>query len=109
MTRKATPPATAGGGEPLPSLIHGRVRLLILSHLMRAGPASFTELRSLLKLTDGTLSVHLSRLEEGGVVRVRKRFVNKRPRTDVSLTAAGRRGFAAYVDELRQIVPGLES
>jgi len=106
ITRK-TPPE-GRGGEPLSSLIHGRIRLLILSHLLKTGePATFTQLRQRLQLTDGTLSVHLTRLSEGGMIAIEKRFVGKRPQTLVRLTPGGRRRFRAYVEELRQIVPGL--
>ena len=97
------------GREPLPPLIHGRIRLLILSVLVRAGrPRTFTEVRESLGVTDGTLSVNLAKLEEGGLVTVAKTFVGRRPRTQVRLTAAGRREFGRYVDDLRAIVPGLE-
>ena len=101
-------PADAGGGAPLSPLIHGRARLLILSHLIGVGPTPFTELRALLGMTDGALSVHLSKLEEGGLVEIIKEFVGKRPRTRVKVTRRGRRLFARYVDELRAIVPGLD-
>jgi DNA-binding transcriptional ArsR family regulator len=88
-------------------LIHGRARLLILSHLIRVGPTPFTELRVLLAMTDGALSVHLSKLEEGGVVEVTKEFVGKRPRTMIRVSRRGRAMFNRYVQELRDIVPGL--
>jgi len=97
----------AGGGAPLSPLIHGRARLLILSHLIRVGPTPFTELRVLLSMTDGTLSVHLSKLAEGGVVEIIKEFVGKRPRTQIKITRRGRTRFNRYVQELRDIVPGL--
>lgn len=90
-------------------LIHGRVRLLVLSFLLRGNKAvSFTALRDELKLTDGTLSVHLSKLEEGKLVKQEKTFVGKRPLTMVKMTARGRRLFQQYVTDLRSIVPGLE-
>jgi DNA-binding HxlR family transcriptional regulator len=102
-------PASGGSGQtPLPPLIHGRARLLILSELMTyPGGRSFTELKGAVGLTDGTLSVHLSKLEQGGLVEIRKEFVGKKPRTQVRMTSAGRRRFAEYVAQLRRIVPGL--
>jgi len=99
--------AAAGGGAPLSPLIHGRARLLILSHLIRVGPTPFTELRVFLGMTDGTLSVHLSKLEAGGVVEITKEFVGKRPRTQIRISRRGRALFNRYVQELRDIVPGL--
>jgi len=93
---------------PLSPLIHGRARLLILSFLMpRTAGAPFTEIKTAAGLTDGTLSVHLSELERGGLVEITKRFVGKRPQTVVTVSAVGRRRFAAYVKELQQILPGL--
>jgi len=98
-----------GGRSPLDPLIHGRIRLLILSLLVRsARTRTFTGLRDDLGVTDGTLSANLTKLEEGGLVKVTKIFVGKRPLTRVALTAAGRRAFARYLSDLRLLVPGLE-
>lgn len=95
---------------PLAPLIHGRVRLLILSFLLSTNKAHvFTSLRDSLGLTDGTLSVHLSKLEEGGVVSIEKSFEGKKPQTLVRVTPAGRRLFKQYVSDLQEIVPGLGS
>ena len=110
MGAAKTRPAGSGpaGRQPLPPLLHGRVRLLILSFLARADrPVTFTEARKALGLTDGTLSANLTRLEEGGIVDIVKGFEGRRPRTAVRLTAEGRRRFARYVEDLKEIVPGL--
>lgn len=97
-----------GGRAPLDPLIHGRVRLLILSALVRASRTrTFTGLRTELGLTDGTLSANLAKLEDGKMVRITKVFVGKRPVTRISLTAGGRRRFDTYLDDLRRLVPGL--
>jgi len=98
------------GRAPLSPLIHGRVRLLILSFLLRANKAhAFTSLRNALNLTDGTLSVHLSKLEEGGLVSIEKTFEGKKPLTLVRVTPQGKRLFKQYVADLKGIVPGLGS
>lgn len=108
MARAKVPAPAPPGREPLPSLIHGRVRLMVLSRLVAVPAAhSFTDLRRDLGVTDGVLSVNLARLEAGGLVRVEKVFVGKRPRTLVRLTDAGAAGFREYVRDLRALVPGL--
>lgn len=112
MGAAKTRPLGAGppGREPLPPLIHGRIRLLILSFLVRdPRPRTFTEVRHGLGLTDGTLSVNLAKLEEGKLVGITKAFVNKRPVTRIRVTAAGKREFQNYIADLRAIVPGLSS
>ncbi len=108
MSTSTPSPENTGGGAPLSPLIHGRARLLILSHLIRVGATPFTELRVRLGMTDGSLSVHLSKLEEGGVVEIVKEFVGKRPRTMIRISRRGRSLFNRYVQELRDIVPGLD-
>ncbi len=93
---------------PLSPLIHGRARLLILSFLLRGRKAvPFTELRKGLGFTDGSLSVHISKLEEGELVQVEKTFEGKRPLTLIKVTVKGRRKFKQYINDLVDIVPGL--
>lgn len=101
--------SAAGESEgPLSPLIHGRVRLLVLARLVAEDrPIPFTELRDRLALTDGTLSVHLRRLETAGIITLEKRFVARRPQTLVHITDAGRAAFTEYIAELKEIVPGL--
>ena len=100
---------TGGGGQaPLAPLIHGRARLLILSFLLRAPRAHpFTYLRDQLGYSDGALSVNLTKLEDGGLVRLTRAFVGKKPQTMVRITPKGKRQFQQYVQQLKGIVPGL--
>lgn len=108
MAKKERTVAGQEGGGPLSPLIHGRARLLILSFLLRAGlPQPFTTLRRSLQFTDGALSVHLAKLEQGGLIQLQKTFEGKKPLTVVKLTERGRREFRAYVAELQTVVPGL--
>ena len=96
------------GRIPLSPVIHGRARLLILSLLLRTGrPLTFTSLRDELKYTDGSLSVHLGKLEEAGLIFLERAFVGKKPQTRIKLTPTGRSRFRSYVKELKSIVPGL--
>ena len=61
-------------------------------------------LRDTLNMTDGNLTTHIRTLQEAGYVSVAKSFQNKRPLTTCSLTAKGRKAFAAYINLLGQIV-----
>lgn len=90
--------------ESIDPLIHERVRLGVMSALAAAPELAFTQLRDMLKVTDGNLSVHARLLEEGGYVRIEKGFVDKRPRTTLSLTPKGRDAFKRYVARLEELV-----
>jgi DNA-binding MarR family transcriptional regulator len=88
----------------LDDVIHGRARLGIMAFLSTAEEADFITLRQALKLSDGNLSTHLAKLEEAGYVRVKKRFVDKKPHTTVALSEAGRRAYVSYLDQLKQLL-----
>jgi len=90
--------------EKLDRVIHERGRLAIMSLLAAAESMSFTELKETLGMTDGNLSVHMRTLDESGYVAVEKSFVNRKPRTQFSLTPAGRQAFEAYIRTLEEIV-----
>jgi len=90
--------------QHLDRLIHEKGRLAIMSMLAASPELSFTELRNTLGMTDGNLTTHIRALQQEGYVAVAKSYQNNRPLTTCSLTAAGRKAFAAYIDLLEQIV-----
>ena len=87
--------------------IHQPVRLRIMAALVTLGPneeVDFTYLRDLLEVTDGNLGAHLRKLEEAGYIAVNKAFVERKPRTFVSATPAGRQVFQEHVAALESIL-----
>ena len=92
------------GPPDLDRLVHERVRLGMLSALAVNERLSFTELRELLKTTDGNLSVHARKLEEAGYVRCTKSFAGRLPRTDYRLSAEGRRALERYLDHMEALI-----
>lgn len=88
-------------------LIHKPLRLRLMATL-NALPAreqlEFTQLRSLLEASDGNLGAHLATLEKAGYISVEKDFVQRKPRTRVALTRAGRQAFEQHVAFLRDIL-----
>ena len=95
----------------LDQLIHQPVRLRIMSALATLRPDSqleFTYLRDLLELTDGNLGAHLRKLEEADYVSLTKTFVDRKPRTYVEATAAGREAFVRHVAALEEVIRGIE-
>jgi DNA-binding transcriptional ArsR family regulator len=96
--------ASAAGVSRLDPVIHERVRLGIVSALAARETLRFGELKELLRLTDGNLSVHARRLEEAGYVAVEKSFEGRVPRTDFRLSAAGRAALHRYLLEMEALV-----
>jgi len=88
----------------LDRVIHEKGRLAIMSALAAAPELAFTELRDLLDMTDGNLTTHIRTLQQEGYLAVAKSYQNNRPLTTCSLTPAGRKAFAGYVNLLEQIV-----
>ena len=85
-------------------VIHGRLRLGVMAYLANAEVADFNELKAVLEVTQGNLSVQLRKLEDAGYVAIEKGFLGRKPRTQVRITAAGRKAFAAYLEALGQVI-----
>ncbi len=85
-------------------LIHERLRLGIISALAVNDSLSFNELKHMVKTTDGNLSVHARKLEDAGYVHCSKTFEGRTPRTEYSLTAAGRRALERYLDHMEAVI-----
>jgi len=85
-------------------VIHGKLRLALLSLLVGVDEAEFTWLREKTGATDGNLGAQLLKLEEAGFVTVEKRFVQRKPQSLYRMTDAGRAALAEYVQALKQLL-----
>jgi DNA-binding HxlR family transcriptional regulator len=85
-------------------IIHGKLRLALLSLLSGVEEAEFTWLRTKTGSTDGNLGAQLAKLEEAGYVAVEKKFVQRKPQTLYRMTEAGRTAFIEYVQALKQLL-----
>ena len=91
--------------EGLDRVLHEKARLGIVTSLAaRADGLLFTDLKNLCHLTDGNLSRHLTVLTDAGYVKVRKAFVDVRPRTWIAITKQGRQALAQEVAVLRELL-----
>ena len=97
----------AASARTFDAVVHERTRLAILSSLSAAQAMSFRELKSLLDVTDGNLSVHARKLEDAGYIHVRKSFRGRQPRTTFSLTDSGRGALEAYLRHMEALISAI--
>jgi DNA-binding HxlR family transcriptional regulator len=113
-TQKKRDPATSGlqdvgvkGKHLAPGLdrlIHERMRLGIVSALAANESLTFNDLKSFMNTTDGNLSVHARKLEDGGYIACTKSFAGRLPKTEYKLTVAGRRALENYLSHMETII-----
>jgi DNA-binding PadR family transcriptional regulator len=97
-------PESENGLPELNPVIHGKLRLALLSLLAGVEEAEFTWLRTKTGATDGNLGAQMLKLEEAGYVAVEKKFVQRKPQTLYRITEAGRQALTEYVQALKQLL-----
>jgi DNA-binding HxlR family transcriptional regulator len=95
---------SVNGLPELNPVIHGKLRLALLSLLSTVEEAEFTWLRSKTGSTDGNLGAQLLKLEEAGYLQVEKKFIQRKPQTLYRMTEPGRRALTEYIQALKQLL-----
>lgn len=85
-------------------LVHEPSRSIILAILAATKSADFLYLQRETKLTKGNLTIHLSRLEKAGYIRIEKTYRGKVPLTLCRITTKGRGAFEIYRKQLKQFI-----
>jgi len=85
-------------------LILSKTRLGIISALIGGDELEFTYLRGALKLSDGNLSVQIRKLEEAGYIKVKKMFIDRKPKTFCKIAPKGRKAITDLVRHLDKLV-----
>lgn len=93
----------------LDTTVHGPVRLGVLTALQMNGPIDFTTLKKQLQVSDGTLGMHLQKLEEAGYLRSNTVLRGRRPKTTYRLNVAGRKALTSYLDSMRKLLDAIEA
>ncbi|MCF6475491.1 ArsR family transcriptional regulator [Nonomuraea sp. MG754425] len=91
----------------LDPVIHAQARLRVVAALNVLGDRdemAFNSLKDLLGMTAGNLSVHLTKLEEAGYVRINKTHRGRTPVTFAALTGRGRLAFDDYTKAIRTLL-----
>jgi DNA-binding MarR family transcriptional regulator len=79
-------------------------RLATCVLLSRADQLSFSRPRQLLGESDGNLGAQLLKLEDEGLISVRKAYQDPRPVSWYRLTAAGRKALVTHLEALARLV-----
>lgn len=79
-------------------------RLSVLVYLYFTQHATFPVLQKKLGLTSGNLSSHLRKLEDLGLIRISKRFVDLKPTTFAVLTQEGAERVRSQMVRMRELV-----
>ena len=103
-TRRSADPVVENRVPDFDRLIHEKTRLGIVSALAVNPSLSFNELKAILETTDGNVSVHARKLEEARYLTCRKTFEGRVPRTQFTLTAAGRRALEGYLSHMEALI-----
>jgi len=97
------------GISDLDRVVHSPTRLKILLVLLSVEEADFTFISQAADLTRGNLSANLSKLEEAGYIKIEKKFIERIPKTIVSISTEGEKALENYgnllgpiLDELRK-------
>jgi len=85
-------------------LISERTRLAIISALAVNPSLSFSELKRLLEVTDGNLSVHARKLEDANLIQCKKSIANRMSRTVYRITRSGRTALEAYLNDMEELI-----
>ncbi len=85
----------------LDRVIHEPSRLMVVTLLAAVERADFLYIQHETEMNKGTLSSHLSRLEEANYIEVSKTYRGKVPLTVLRLTDEGRRAYEEYRRKLK--------
>jgi DNA-binding MarR family transcriptional regulator len=95
--------------QQLDDVVHQRVRLGILAVLSTEPRVAFTVLRDRLGQPDSGLSRHLRVLEDACLVDTDKVIEDRKPRTWISITDAGRHALRRELAALRRMMAAIET
>lgn len=90
--------------KALDPLLHGQLRLAIMSILVSTEKADFNFLKEKTGATSGNLSVQLDKLEKAEYIKIKKSFKGKRPLTEANITKIGLKAFELYVEQLKKLI-----
>lgn len=90
--------------QNLNKAFESRVRLGVMSILIVNDWVEFNNLKEMLNVTDGNLASHITALEKLKYIRIKKKFVGKKPNTSYGITDLGKKAFTEHLDALEKLL-----
>lgn len=87
--------------KDLEKILFNPIRLRIISFLISVDSASFNKLIEISRATKGNISVQIKKLNEAGLIKVKKQFKENYPLTLCSITSKGKKWFEIFFKELK--------
>tara|TARA_Y100000996_G_scaffold138158_1_gene105257 strand:- start:1709 stop:1990 length:282 start_codon:yes stop_codon:yes gene_type:complete len=87
--------------KDLEKTLFNPIRLKIISFLISVDSASFNKLIEISGATKGNISVQIKKLNEAGLIKVKKKFKENYPLTLCSITSKGKKWFEIFFKELK--------
>ena len=88
----------------LEKAFESRIRLGIMSALMVNEKLDFNTLKELLDVSDGNLASHIKALEKLNYLKVKKKFIGRKPNTTYNATAKGKDAFENHLKALERLI-----
>ncbi|WP_319481145.1 transcriptional regulator [uncultured Draconibacterium sp.] len=88
--------------KSLDPLLHSQVRLAIMTILLNVKSAEFSYLLENIETSKGNLSFQITKLKEGGYIKVKKSFRKNYPLTTLSITPKGIEAYEKYVEAISE-------
>jgi DNA-binding MarR family transcriptional regulator len=87
-------------------IILSPTRLAVVLYLLEnGGTAKFVDICRALGIKTGSMSVHARKLEDAGIIKIKKAFEKRLPVTSFVLTDAGRRVLAGHKAVMAAVEP----
>lgn len=90
--------------EGFDKAFENKIRLGMMAVLAVNEWVDFTELKELLKVTDGNLASHIAYLEKEQYIEVKKSFIGKKPNTSFRASSAGKKAFEKHLKSLANLL-----
>ena len=90
--------------QNLNKAFESRVRLGVMSILIVNDWVEFNNLKEMLNVTDGNLASHITALEKLKYIKIKKKFVGKKPNTSYGITDLGKKAFTEHLDALEKLL-----